>query len=109
MAHNMVGTLVDDNGYNISPIGTATVAAGVGTTVIKNGPGRLVKIVLTGAVPTGALTFYDSVGAASGTVLAVVPASGATVGQQFSIDMPAAVGITAVGASGSGAVTVAYS
>lgn len=109
MSHNMVGTLVDDNGFNVYPVNTAVVAAGAGTTVVKNGPGRLVKIVITGAVPTGALTFYDSIGTASGTVLAVIPASGATVGQQYAIDMPAQNGITAVGATGSAAVTVSYS
>lgn len=108
MAHNMVGTLVDDNGLNIDPTATALVAAGVGTTVIKNGPGRLARVMATGATSTGALTIYDSVGAASGTVLAVIP-SGATAGTIYNLGIPAAVGITAVGASGSAAVTVAYS
>jgi len=110
MAHNMVGTLVDDNGYNIDSIASVAVAAGPGTTVIKNGPGRLNRVLLTTASGTapGVLTFYDSVGAASGTILAIVPVSTAA-GTAYDIRMPAAVGITAVGTTNSGAATVAYS
>ena|ERR1700761_418125 len=109
MAHNLVGTLVDDNGNCTDPTATKAIPTGVGTTIVKNGPGRLCRVVVTGAVPTGALTFYDSVGSATGTVLAVVPASGVASGQVFSIEMPAAIGITAVGASGSAVATVSYS
>lgn len=104
-----VVTLVDAGGFAGSTSSTAVVAAGAGTTVIKAGPGRLGRVIVTGAVPTGALTFYDNASAGSGTVLAVIPASGVTSGQAFDIQMPAANGITAVGAAGSAAVTVSYS
>lgn len=108
MAHNMVGTLVDDNGFNVYPVNTALVPAGAGTTLIKNGPGRLGKAVVSVVGTAGALTFYDSVGTASGTVLAVI--AGTTVaGTVIDLQMPAQNGITAVGASGTGAVTVSYS
>ena len=107
--HNAVASLVDDNGFSITASTTATVAAGAGTTVIKKTPGRLARVVVTGAVPTGALTFYDNATTGSGTVLAVIPASGVVTGQAYDIQMPAANGITAVGAVGSAAVTVSYS
>jgi hypothetical protein len=109
VAHNSVSTLVDDNGFAITASSTAVVAAGVGTTVIKKTAGRLVRVVVTGAVPTGALTFYDNASTGSGTVLAVIPGSGVVQGQAYDIQMPAANGITAVGATGSAAVTVSYS
>jgi hypothetical protein len=102
-------TLIDSGGFPVSSSATGVVAAGVGTTVIKAGPGRLGRVTVTGAVPTGALTFYDNASTGSGTVLAIIPASGVTSGQTFDIQMPAANGIVAVGASGSAAVTVSYS
>lgn len=102
-------TLIDSGGFPASASATAVVAAGVGTTVIKAGAGRLWRVTVTGAAPTGALTFYDNATTGSGTVLAVIPASGVTSGQTFDIQMPAANGITAVGSTGSAAVTVSYS
>lgn len=108
MPHNAVNTLLDDNGFTVYPVSTATVAAGVGTTTIKSGAGRLAKVTVTTVGTANALTFYDSVGTASGTVLGVIP--GTTVaGTVVDLQMPAQFGITAVGASGSGAVTVSYS
>ena len=102
-------TLVDAGGFPVSASSSGVVAAGVGTTVIKAGPGRLGRVTVTGAAPTGALTFYDNALTGAGTVLAVIPASGVTSGQSFDIQMPAANGITAVGSAGSAAVTVSYS
>lgn len=111
MPHNPVFTPVDDSGAVIGSSGgtaTATVAAGVGTTVIKTGPGRLNRILVTSASPTGVLTFYDNASTGSGTVLAIVP-SGVAQGTAYDIQMPAVNGIVAVGATGSAAVTVSYS
>lgn len=104
-----VVTLADSNGFAVSAGLTAVVAAGAGTTVVKATPGRLGRVTVTGAVPTGALTFYDNASTGSGTVIGVIPASGVTTGQSFDFQMPAANGITAVGATGSAAVTVSYS
>jgi hypothetical protein len=111
MAHNPVFTPVDDNGNTIGSTGgtaTAAVAAGPGNTVIKAGPGRLNRVVVTAASTTGVLTFYDNASTAAGTILAIIPGSVAQ-GTAYDIQMPAAVGIVAAGATGSAAVTVSYS
>lgn len=101
---------VDQNDNMIGPAGgttTATVAAGVGTTVVKASLGRLCRVVVTVAGSTGALTFYDNATTGSGTVLAVVPGS-AAVGTAYDVQMPAALGIVAVGATGSVGATVSF-
>lgn len=107
MTFNPVLTPVDANGFPVNATTNIVVVGGVGTTVVKPGPGRLAAAVVTGATSTGALTFYDNT-AASGTVIAVVP-TGATTGARYPFDVPAAIGITAVGAAGSAAVTVSFS
>lgn len=108
MTFNPVITLVDAAGFPVNATTNAVVAAGVGTTVVKAAPGRLVAAVVTGATSTGALTFYDNASAGSGTVIGVVP-TGATTGTRYPFEVPAAAGITAVGAAGSAAVTVSFS
>lgn len=108
MTFNPVMTMVDANGFPVNASLNAVVAGGTGTTVIKGAPGRLVAAVVTGAASTGALTFYDNATTGSGTVIAVVP-SGAGSGTRWPFEVPAANGITAVGAAGSAAVTVSYS
>jgi hypothetical protein len=95
----------------------AAVAAGVGTTVVKAGPGAngtgmLCRVVITTAGTTGNCTIYDNASAGSGTILAVIPGTtanaSAVVGYVFDIRMPALNGITAVGASNSPGFTVSY-
>jgi hypothetical protein len=97
-------TLYDDQGYpQAAQVANWTgVAAGQ---VIKNGPGRLVKIViLTAFTGAGTLfTVYDNAtGAASGTPLfALGVASGANAGGQvFDVNLPCANGISVVGSGG---------
>lgn len=99
--------MVDANGFPVNATTNAVVAGGVGTTVVKSSPGRLAAAIVTGANSTGALTFYDNT-AGSGTVIAIVP-TGATTGTRYPFDVPATIGITAVGATGSAAVTVSFS
>lgn len=111
MPHNPVVTIVDDNGNTVGSTGgtaTATVASGAGNTVVKAGPGRLNRVLVTSASPTGVLTFYDNASTASGTVLAIIP-TGVAQGTAYDIQMPAANGIVAAGATGSAAATVSYS
>lgn len=102
-------TLYDDRGYSLLATKTSVVAAGAGTTVAKNGPGRLVKAIYTTAgTSTDNVTIYDNASAASGTVLAVIPGAG-TIGSSVSIDLPALNGITAAGVSGSAALVLGFS
>lgn len=108
MTFNPVRTMVDANGFPVNAALNAVVAGGAGTTIVKGSPGRLVSAVVTGANSTGVLTFYDNATTGSGTVIGIVP-SGATTGTRYPLEVPAANGIVAVGASGSAAVTVSYS
>lgn len=107
MAMAPLQTPVDDGGFPLGGVKTVVVAAGA-SGVIKAGPGRLCRVLVTGASPTAALTFFDNPAAAAGTVIGVVPAGSAT-GQAFDIRMPAAAGIFASGGAGSAAVTVLIS
>jgi hypothetical protein len=83
---------------------TLAIAAGATTTVIRNGAGRLRKIIAT-AAGTASTTFYDDPAAAQGTVLFVTPVAPA-LGQTFDVNLPAAKGIYAVGIAGSAPLTV---
>jgi hypothetical protein len=69
---------------------------------VKNAPGRLLQILVT-ASPSADITVYDNAAVASGTVLAIIPASTA-VGVLINVSMPAASGIYA-SFGGTGAVT----
>lgn len=86
------------------------IAAGSGAAavVVKATPGVLVTVTCTGATSTADLIFYDNASAGSGDILGII-ASGATKGTTTTFNMPAVNGITAEQASGSAAVTVAYS
>lgn len=84
------------------------VAVSSSVTVVKNAPGYLSGVLVTTAGTSQSMTIYDNASAASGTVIGVVP-SGATAGQYYPFNMPAANGITCSGSSNNPAVTVAYS
>ena len=86
---------------------TATVAAGTGTTVIKASAGRLCRALVTAGTITGAVTIYDNATTGSGTVIGVIPTT-AVIGGTYDFQMPAANGITAIGAAGSAALTVSF-
>ena len=87
----------------------AAVAAGTGTTpvVVKASAGYLKGFVVT-TTASAAMTFYDNASAASGTVL-YTTASTIAAGTIIVLDMPFANGLTVSQASGSAAVTIAYS
>jgi hypothetical protein len=83
------------------------IAAGVSAnTVVKAGPGRLARLLVT-ASGTGALSVYDNAGAPSGTIIALVPA-GAAAGTLIDCQAPAASGLTVAGNSNNPAVTIFY-
>jgi hypothetical protein len=100
--------VVDSNGNpTTGAASTAAVAANAGTVVVKSSPGRLSKVVVTTAASTGVLTVYDNASAASGTVLAVVPAS-TTAGTVYALDLPAANGIVVSAPASCAGVTLSY-
>lgn len=97
--------IFDDAGNSVKAEKTAAIAAGAGTSTVKNAGGRVVNALVTTAGTGGDnLTITDG---PSGTVLAVILGSSA-VGTQVTIDLPAAVGIVAVNVSGGPAVTIGY-
>ncbi len=88
--------------------GTATVVITASSAgAVKASAGRVCKILTTSAA-TSAVNVYDNTNAASGTILATVPAA-AAVGTVYSPQMPAAVGIYVGGGSGTPGLTVSYS
>jgi len=98
-------TLYDDQGYP-QAANVANWTAAASGLVIKNGPGRLVKVVILTAFvgTTTVVTLYDNAtGAASGTPLfAIAVASGANAGGQvFDLNLPVVNGISIVGSGGS--------
>ncbi len=98
---------VDGDGNSVKAERTAAIAGNAAsTTVVKNGSGRVVNILVTVAGSSTVGTIYDNT-AGSGTVLAIVPAA-ATVGTQITVDMPAAIGITVVQGATSPGITIGY-
>lgn len=85
---------------------TISIPTGVGNTVVKNLPGRLVALTITVA-GTVSLTCYDNATTNSGTIIGITPAT-TTVGQQYIFNNPAANGITCAGAAGSPVATASY-
>jgi hypothetical protein len=102
-------TIYDDAGNSVKSEKTAPIAAGAGTTTVKGGPGRVVVAICTTAgTSSDNATIYDNAGAGSGTILGVIPGGG-TVGTQYPIDLPAAIGITVVNVASGPAFTLGYS
>lgn len=82
------------------------IASAAGTVVVSGAPSSLVTAVIT-AAGTASLTCYDNASAASGTVIAVTPAT-TSVGQIYSFNMPAANGITCSDPTSGPGVTLSY-
>ena len=106
MAKNEIYTDYDDAGYPEVTAFTAPVTIGT-TQVIKAGPGRLLKVMVTTVTATAATTIYDNASAASGTILLVIPVA-AAAGTVYDVNLPALNGLT-VGGAGTGAITIGYS
>ena len=110
MAMNGVQTHYDDNGFSLNATHTTTLTYAGG--VVRTQPGRLIKVTVTTAfVTTGNLTFYDNaLGTATGTPLLVILTAAGVAGAIFTVDLPAALGISAVNTNlSAGAVTIGYS
>jgi len=99
-----VRTLVDAYGF---PVAAAFAQSLSATGAVKAAPGRLASILVTTALSAAAVTIYDNPSAASGTVLAVIPASSA-IGTRIVVDLPAFSGIYA-SFGGTGTVAFGYS
>jgi hypothetical protein len=83
------------------------LAAGVtANTVVKASPGRLARILVT-ASGSNALNVFDNSSSASGTQIALVPAS-ASAGTIIDCQAPALNGITVQGNAANPAVTIFY-
>ncbi len=82
------------------------VPAGAGVSVLKAGPGVLLRcmVTVTGAVNA---VIFDNAAAGSGTNIGIIPST-AAVGQVFEFNMPATLGITVGGAATRPAFTAAY-
>ncbi len=108
MAKQTIGVIYDDAGYPSIAAFTSVVSASGGLQTVKASAGRLHKIIVTVATTTTAVTVYDNASAASGTVLAVIPAA-ATAGTVYDINLPVLSGITVNGAAAAGSLTFGYS
>jgi hypothetical protein len=86
---------------------SAFIPANNGATfVVKNAPGRLMKVTVT-ATGTAAATFYDNASAASGNKLLVVPAN-AAAGTIYDLQCVAVSGITCDALANCPALSVYY-
>ena len=85
---------------------TTAVAAAAAAAAIKASAGRLRKILIT-ALGTAAVSFYDNASAASGTIIAYIPASQAA-GSILTFDMSAANGIWCASTTNTPAMTVSW-
>lgn len=108
MAKNQITTPYDDAGFPAAAAFTQTVSASGGVQSIKAGPGRLMKILVTVAPTTNPVTVYDNASAASGVILAIIPAA-TVAGTVYDVNLPATLGITVNGAAAAGSLTVAWS
>lgn len=107
MANNQVVTPYDDAGVPANASRTTPITLG-GTTVVKAGPGRLLKVAVTTATASAAVTIYDNAtGVASGTILLVIPAATAP-GAPYDVQLPALAGITVVSTGATGNITVGF-
>jgi hypothetical protein len=88
---------------------TVSVPSGAGNTVIKAGPGRLCRVVITTlGSGSGDVTFYDNATTNSGTVLFRFINTQALATYLPAIDMPAANGITVANVANGPVFTVSY-
>ena len=107
MAKQGIVTPYDDAGFPAAAASTAVVPASGGVQTVKAGAGRLLKVIVTVATTTTACTVYDNASAASGLVLAVIPAATAA-GTVYDINLPVSNGITVNGAAAAGSLTIGY-
>lgn len=106
MAKNGIVTPYDDAGFPAAAASTQVVSASGGAVTVKNGAGRLMKVIVTVATTVAACTIYDNT-ATSGLALLVIPAATAA-GTVYDVNLPVFNGITVNGAASAGSLTVGY-
>src|SRR3954465_13760287 len=91
--------------------GQAVPVSGGGAVLIKNGAGRLQKVLVTTVLTGTTWTFYDTTSLSNQTPATIVGIiiSGTVAGQLFTFNMPVALGIVGVPSGGSaGSLTVSF-
>ena len=87
---------------------TASIPTGAGNTVIKPRSGQLRRVLVTTAgTGTGNVQFFDNATTNSGTVIGMVPATIA-IGNYYTFDMPAALGIVCQNVLNGPVMTVSF-
>lgn len=84
---------------------SAVIAAGVNTTTLRTGPGRVGRILVTTAGTTS-FTIFDNT-AGSGKTIYVSPST-TTVGQVIDLQFPVDIGITIVNTATGPAIAVSF-
>lgn len=107
MAKNSIVTPYDDAGFPAAAATVASLSASGGVQVVKAGPGRLLKVIVTTATTVAACTVYDNATTNSGTQLLVIPAATAA-GTVYDVNLPAVNGITVNGGASAGQLAVGY-
>ncbi len=99
--------LVGDQRMSFGGISTATVAATTSSdTVIKVGPGRLSKVLVT-TLGTAACVIWDNASGHTGTIIGYIAAS-AAAGTLVDFNMPCTNGIVVQGNANLPAITVSF-
>lgn len=100
--------LVDAQGWPVAGTTATAIAAGTSAdTVIKPGPGRLCRILVTTA-GTNAVSIWDNAGGHTGTIIGSIAAN-AVAGTMVEAQAPALNGITVQGNASNPAITVIWS
>lgn len=100
--------IVDAAGFPIAGTNTTPVAASTtADTVIKGGPGRLCRVLVT-TTGTGAAVIWDNANGHTGTIIGSIAAN-AAAGTFVECQEPATNGITVQGNANLPAITVTWS
>lgn len=99
--------LVDATGWSTAGTTATPVAINANDVIVKGGPGRLCRVIVT-STGTGATLIYDNANGHTGTVIGAVVAS-AAVGTFVECQAPAVNGITVAGNANNSAITVVWS
>jgi len=84
---------------------SAFIPTGVSTNTVKRGPGRVCRVIITGA-GSASFSIFDNT-AASGNVIYTSPAT-TSIGQILDVQVPAQTGITVVNAASGPAFAVSF-
>lgn len=108
MAKNAIVTDYDDAGFPAVAAETVSLAYSAMPAVVKAGPGRLLKVIVTTATASGTITIYDNASTNSGTILLLIPIA-AAIGTVYDVNLPAANGIYVyTSAASAGVLTIGY-